>query len=217
MKKFATILMASGLVLAACSGDGASDTEPIEEESAVGVMTDDEEETESAEESEGVNVDKGFFDVEVTVPASLFEGEDMEQVTAGAKVKGVEEVTVNDDGSVTYKMSKAQHKEMMDELAASVKEMKNELTESGDYPSIHSIEVSGNYDHFTVTVDREAYESSFDGFATMSLGMMGSFYQIYDGEKADQYEVNIDLKDAASGEVFNTITYPEALEEMGEE
>lgn len=220
MRKFAMILAASGLALAACSNDTSTETEPIEEtESAGDVMADPEEteETESAEESEGVSVDEGLFSVEVTIPASFFEGEDPEQVAANAEAENVEEATVNDDGSITYKMSKAQHKEMMEEIATSIEEAKNDITESGDYPSIQSIEASDNYDNFTVNVDREAYENSFDGFATMTLGIIGSFYQMYDGAEADNYEVTIDMTDAETGEVFNTITYPEALEEMGEE
>lgn len=220
MKKFAMMLAASGLALAACSSDNTSETEQEEktgntEEVAQESKTT--EETEASKEGEGVNVDKGLFNVEVTIPASFFEGEDLEQVAANAEAENVKEAKVNEDGSITYKMSKAQHKEMMAELETSIEDAKNDITESGDYPSIQSIEASKNYDKFTVSVEREAFENSFDGFATMTLGIIGSFYQLYDGAKADNYEVVIELKDAESGEVFNTITYPEALEEMGEE
>lgn len=220
MKKFAMILAASGLALAACSSDNASETESNEETvgtEEVTTETQETEETDSAEEGDGVNVDKGLFNVEVTIPSSFFEGEDPEQVAANAEADNVEEATVNDDGSITYKMSKVQHKEMMEELATSIDEAKNDITESGDFPSIQSIETSGNYDNFTVNVDHEAYENSFDGFATITLGVIGSFYQLYNGADSDNYEVTIDIKDAESGEVVNTISYPEALEEMGEE
>lgn len=214
MKKLTMILAASGLALAACSSDNASETEQKEET----VNTEEvAQESEAAEEGEGIDVDKGLFNVEITIPASFFEGEDLEQVAADAEAEGIEEATVNDDGSLTYKMSKAQHKKMMDELATSMEEAKSEITESGDYPSIQSIEASKNYDSFTVNVEREAYENSFDGFATMTLGMISSFYQLYDGANIDDYEVVIEMKDAETGEVFNTISYPEALEEMGEE
>lgn len=220
MKKFATIIFASGLALAACSSDSESETEPIEESgSAEDAMTDtpESEDTESGEDSQGVSVDEGLFDVEVTIPAGFFEGEDPEQLAAEAEEEGIEEATVNDDGSVTYKMSKAQHKEMMAELATSVEEAKTDILESGDFPSIQSIETSDNYDRFTVNVDRQAYEDSFDGFATITLGLVGSFYQLYDGADPDNYEVTLEMTDAETGEVFDTIVYPEALDEMGEE
>ncbi|RLJ86617.1 hypothetical protein [Planococcus citreus] len=218
MKKFAAIIAASGLALAACSSDSEPETEPVEETGgAADTMTEtqDTEEAESGEEGGGVSVDEGLFDVEVTIPSSFFEGEDPEQVAAN--VDNAEEATVNDDGSITYKMSKAQHEEMMEEVATSVEEATTTITESGDYPSIQAIESSDNYDHFTVQVDCEAYENSFDGFATMTLGVVGSLYQLFNGEDPDSYEVIIEMEDVETGEVFNTITYPEALEEMGEE
>lgn len=218
MKKFATIIFASSLALAACSSDNEPETEPIEESgSAEDAMTDtqESEDTKSGEDSQGVSVDEGIFDVEVTIPSSFFEGEDPEQVAAN--VDNAEEATVNDDGSITYKMSKAQHEEMMEEVSTSVEEATTTITESGDYPSIQAIETSDNYDQFTVQVDRESYENSFDGFATMTLGVVGSLYQLFNGEDPDSYEVIIEMEDAESGEVFNTINYPEALEEMSEE
>lgn len=218
MKKFAAIIAASGLALAACSSDSEPETEPVEEtDGAADTMTEtqDTEEAESDEEGGGVSVDEGLFNVEVTIPSSFFEGEDPEQVAAN--VDNAEEATVNDDGSITYKMSKAQHEEMMEEVATSVEEATTTITESGDYPSIQEIETSDNYDHFTVQVDREAYENSFDGIATMTLGVVGSLYQLFNGEDPDSYEVIIEMEDAETGEVFNTITYPEALEEMSKE
>ena len=218
MKKFAAIIAASGLALAACSSDSEPETEPVEEtEGAADTMTEtqDAEKAESGEEGGGVSVDEGLFDVEVTIPSSFFEGEDPEQVAAN--VDNAEEAIVNDDGSITYKMSKAQHEEMMEEVATSVKEATTTITESGDYPSIQAIETSDNYDQFIVQVDREAYENSFDGIATMTLGVVGSLYQLFNGEDPDSYKVIVEMEDAESGEVFNTTTYPEALEEMAEE
>ncbi|MGM0898245.1 MAG: hypothetical protein ACQEV0_10100 [Bacillota bacterium] len=219
MKKFATIIAASGLALAACSSDSEPETEPIEESDGAADTMTETQDTEEAESEEGVSVDEGLFDVEVTIPSGFFEGEDPEQIAAEAEAEaeGIEEATVNDDGSVTYKMTKAQHEEMMAELAASVEEAKNDIIESGDYPSIETIETSDNYDRFTVNVDREAYEDSFDGFATITLGLVGSFYQLYDGADPDNYEVTLEMTDAETGEVFDTIVYPEALDEMGEE
>lgn len=202
--------------MGACSSD--DETTETSADSTDAIESAETAEETGTEETDGekVDVDKGLFSVEVKLPASFFEGEDMEQVVAGAEEEGVGEATVNDDGSVTYKMSKNKHKEMMDDLATSVEETKTEITDSGNYPSIQSVENSNNFDKFTVTVDREAYESSFDGFVTLSLGLVGSYYQAFDGRDADDMHVEIEMKDAATGEVFDTIVYPEALEEVGE-
>lgn len=216
MKKLAAILIMSSLFLGACSSDDKTTKAPAESADNTETAGNSAETATEEKEGEKVDVDKGLFSVEVTLPASFFEGEDMEQVVASAEEEGVGEATVNDDGSITYKMSKSKHEEMMAELAKSVEETKTDITESGEYPSIQTIETSKNYDKFSVSVDREAYENSFDGFATMSLGIVGSYYQAFDGTNADDMYVEIEMKDAATGVVFDTIVYPEALEEMGE-
>src|SRR5690554_7493509 len=64
-------------------------------------------ETEDVEKDKPIEVDKGLFNVKVTLPASIFEGENMDDVVTQAKEDGVSEITVNDDGSITYKMSKS--------------------------------------------------------------------------------------------------------------
>lgn len=213
MKKLVALLAASLLVLGACGNEEAAPAEETENQASTETV--DTEETES--EEGGVNVDKGLFNVEVTLPASFFEGEDLAEVVANAEADGIGEATANDDGSVTYKMSKSKHKEMMEEMAASVEETKTDLVESGDFPSIKGVETNKDYSHFTLSVDREAFENSFDGFATMSVGMVGTLYQLFSGVQSDDLEVLIEVKDVDTDEVISSVVYPEALEDMGEE
>lgn len=216
MKKLIALLAMLALLLAACGNEKTtSEIEVMNESQTASGST--EGEAEESEEEGGVNVDKGLFSVEVTLPASFFEGEDVAETVANAEKNGFGEATVNDDGSVTYKMSKNKHKEMMAELATSVEETKTELVESGDFPSIKSVETNKDYTSFTINVDRAAYENSFDAFATMSVGVVGSYYQAFNGVKAENMEVLIEVKDVDTGEVINSVVYPEALENMGEE
>lgn len=161
---------------------------------------------------ESLNVDKGLMNVEITLPASMFEGEEIESVLKEAEEEGIK-ATQNEDGTVTYKMSKAKHKEMMAEMAEGIKETVAEMKNGEDYPSIQDVTYNKDYTEFTVVVDKEAYENSFDGFATMGLAMSGMFYQLYDGVNPDDYQVLIKVKDAATNEVFAETLYPDDLEE----
>jgi hypothetical protein len=137
--------------------------------------------------------------VEITVPASFEK----------LKADGVSEVAVNDDGSVTYKMSRATHEKMLrevrDEIAGSIDEMKNGQT----FKSVKDIEHNNKFTEFTLIVDREAYEKSFDGVAVLGLAVQGLLYQILDGVPQDRIRVAIHIKDQAAGDVFHTINYPE--------
>ena len=203
--KLLAFLLLTLLTLAACS----SKDEPSEK--ADNSKQDD---NKTEETGESVGVDKGLLNVEVTVPATFLEGEDIDTVVAQAKEDGIKDVKKNDDGSVTYKMTKAQHKEMMQEMKASVTEYVDELINDEDFASIKDVEYNKDFSKFTVKVDKEAFENSFDGFAAMGLAMSGMFYQLYDGVDAEKLNVTIDTVDQSTGEVFGTVNYPEALEDM---
>lgn len=195
----------SMLVLAACSSDNEKGKKDIEKNETAD--TDN-----KSEKDESVGVDKGIFNVEITLPASFFEGEDIDTVIADAKKDGIKEATKNADGSVTYKMSKEKHKEMMSEMEVGVKESMDELV-SEDYPSIREVSANKNYSTFTLIVDKAAYEGSFDGFATMGIGMMGMYYQVFDGAESDNVKVEIHVQDATTKEVFDTMVFPDDMQE----
>ena len=202
MKKLLLLLLALVFIVSACGNEEASGDK--EKESP---------KNEVEETEEGVSVDKGLFNVEVTLPASFFEGEDIAEVVANAKEEGVGEAIANEDGSVTYKMSKAQHKEMLAEIKTGMKESVEEIKNDEDFQSIKDITYNDSFSEFTVVVDKAAYENSFDGFATFGLGMAGAYYQLFNGEEPEDYKVTISIKDETTGEVFDTTVYPDDLEE----
>ncbi|KLV22066.1 hypothetical protein ABW02_22185 [Niallia circulans] len=159
-----------------------------------------------------VNVDKGLLNVEITLPASLFEGEDIDSVIADVEKEGIK-VTKNEDGSLTYKMSKAKHKEMMKEMETSLEESIKEIKESDDYVSIKDITHNKAFSEFTLVVDKKKYEDSMDSFAIFTLGITGMMYQVYSGVDPDDYQVKIWTKDEATKKVLDETIYPDDLEE----
>ncbi len=166
---------------------------------------------------ETVDVDKGLMNVEITLPASTFEGQDIDEVIAEAKKDGVKEVIQNEDGSLTYKMSKAKHNEMMKKMGASITESVEEMKNSEDYPSIKDVTNNKSFTEFTVEVDREAYENSMDGFGLLGLAISGMMYQQYNGIDPNENKVKIVLKDHATQEVIDEVIYPDAFNEEEEE
>ncbi|WP_078433811.1 hypothetical protein [Metabacillus halosaccharovorans] len=210
MKRYIYLfMMLLSLLLVACGNNDQENNASNDKESA--------KQKEEQTEDESVDVKKGLLNVEVTLPASMFEGEDIDTVIADAKKEGVKEVTKNEDGSLTYKMSKAKHKEMMEELKTGILETIEETKNSEDYVSIKDITHNDSFSEFTLVVEKSAYEDSMDGFAAFGLGISGMYYQLYNGVDPDDYKVTISLKDEASQEVFDEIVYPDDLEEEGTE
>ena len=172
---------------------------------------------EQEKNKEAVEVDKGLLNVEVTLPASLFEGENLDEVIAQAKEEeGIKEVTKNEDGSLTYKMSKSAHKKMMAEMEKEIKAYVEEMETSEDYTSIEKVEHNKSFTEFTVTVNKEAFENGFDGFALFGLAIQSMYYQLFDGASEEDYKTTFQLKDVETSEIFDTIIYPDALEGLGD-
>ncbi|MGU3472876.1 hypothetical protein ACLBWT_17240 [Paenibacillus sp. D51F] len=59
--------------------------------------------------------------------------------------------------------------------------------------------------------DKAAYEGSFDAFAALGVALPSMLYQVYTGTDADKTKVTVHIQDQASGEVFNTVVYPDAM------
>lgn len=170
---------------------------------------------EKKEESSGeeIAVDEGLLNVEITLPGDMFEGQDIDQVIADAKADGMKDVVLNENGSLTYTMTKAKHKELLEELEQGMEEMMEEMVTSEEFASIKDVTANKNYDEFTLVVAKEQYESSFDAFSVFSIGLSSMYYQLFAGVDSEDYKVTIHLKDEATDEEFSTIVLPDDLEE----
>lgn len=207
MRKFLIVICSTFLfLLVACGGNEAEESSKPAEE------TDKETEAESS-----VDVNKGILNVEVTLPSMFFEGEEIEDVIAKAKEEGVKEIVENDDGSLTYKMSKKEHKEIVNEMSKEIKESVSEIIDEDEFPSIKEIDHEKDFSAFTVVVDKEAYENSLDGFAIVGLAMSGMYYQVFDGVDAEDSKVVVNLEDEATGEHYSEVVYPDAFDDIEDE
>lgn len=197
-----SLFMLLAIFVSACNQEKAADDKSDASKKA---------KTEEKTDEKSIEVDKGLLNVEITLPASFFEDQDIETVISEAKEDGVKEVVKNDDGSLTYKMTKSKHKEMMEELKGSLLETVEDAKSNEDFASIKDVTHNNSFSEFTLVVDQEKYENSFDGFAALGLGISGMYYQLFDGANPEEYKVTIFIKNEATGEVFNTIEYPDAL------
>lgn len=152
-------------------------------------------------------------DVEVTIPALFFEGQDIDSVISKAKNSGIKEVIKNDDGSLTYKMPKSEHEEMMKGLKEGILASVDELKTSDNIKSVKDITYNKSFSEFTVSVNKKEFETSFDTMASFGLGLTGMYYQLFNGADVENYKVTVIFKDESSGEVINTIVYPDILNE----
>lgn len=196
MKKYVAWFLACALALSttAC-GSAPSSSAPVS--SSVPASESSSAPADAASDAP-IEVDKGLINVKITLPADFLEAfgggldasavaESMAQDNSDNRVKSV---VVNDDGSVTMTISKADHKLMMDDFYTQIEATFAELKEQ--YPSIDDISVNDACTEFTiVTNDYEAFQSSFASVAEFSLFLQGAMYQAFNGTLDSPVVVNV--------------------------
>ncbi|SDD50047.1 hypothetical protein SAMN02799630_03715 [Paenibacillus sp. UNCCL117] len=207
MKNFLSLLVILSLFLIAMGCQSSK----VENKAASTTPATAQNDADVKESGQKINVDKGLVDVEVTLPASFFNGQDIDKAIEKAKSDGVKEAKKNADGSVTYVISKAKHTEMMKTLEDSMLEAVDNLKNDKNFKSIKNVNVDKKYAEFTVTVDKNVFEKSFDAIGLLGIGISSMYYQIFEGSASDQVKATIKLKDEATGTTFKTIVYPDDM------
>ena len=203
MKKTLSLILVATLArsLCACSSNpsttsttkaqaSAAETADVETEATLS-----EEEQLEADRDElstigDVEVINGILTVSVTLPSdfiSLGGGitqEELDQKAGDTYVSA----TLNDDGSVTYKMTKSQHKKMLDDLVESIDSGLQDMVDEESY-SFTSIKHNDDYTQFDVTISGTELNLA-DSFATLGFRLYGGMYGILSGHRADNVMVN---------------------------
>lgn len=158
-----------------------------------------------------LNIDKGLFDVKITIPKSFLGDNEITELTDEQKSQGFKSMKKNDDGSITYTISKNAHKSLMEEMKKTTSDQLKKMATDGTYISIKDVSFNDNFSKITLLVDEEKFNNSFDSFATLAVGMSGMMYQIFDGSEASKTSVTIELTNNITQEVFSTVKYPDAI------
>src|SRR5699024_442753 len=123
-------------------------------------------------------------------------------------------VTKNDDGSITVKMSNKDHKQLMSDMQDEFMETIDNVINEKDYQTIKDITYNRDFSEFKVFVEKDGFENSFDGIALFSIGFSSLLYQLFDGKDIGKDKVTMSLIDEASNEEFEKVIYPDVFDEI---
>lgn len=152
-------------------------------------------------ENEQISVDKNIFSVELTIPYDFTDGETTQQeLDQTAKEMGYKSIKLNSDGSITYKMTKEQHKELLEETRKSLKESLQEMIGSEEYPTFTDIQTNDNFTEFTVMTTSEELNLT-ESMSTLLFYFMGGTYNAFSGEDVDN--ISVKYININSGEIIS--------------
>ena len=134
-----------------------------------------------------VQVENGVMTVSINVPADLAKNIRQETIDAGIGTR-FQAAFRNQDGSITYKMTKEQHQAMLEQLAVSFDNSLQEMIDDEKY-TISNITRNNDFTVFDISLDG-AEPSVSDSFAAFSLYMYGELYGVFNGNRPEHVIVN---------------------------
>lgn len=146
-----------------------------------------------------VEVEENLFSIELTIPADYIGETTQEKLNQTADEKGFKSITLHEDGSATYIMTKKQHEELMNDIAIEIKSGLDEMVASEDY-NFTSIETNENFTNFKITTTSTELNMS-ESFSVMVFYMYGAMYHVFNGTTVDN--IHIDFVNADTGEIIS--------------
>lgn len=206
MKRFLCLFLSIAIVLSLCACGGEAEQKDSEEQNSGGQSESAQPSEDAGGESAGLEsigdleVEQGLFHVTLTIPPDFIEeGMTQDQLDQEVKDSGYKSATLNDDGSVTYVMTKAQHQEMMQGIRESIDNSLSEMVGSEDCPSIVKIEANSDYTQYTVTLNTEEVGLS-EGFVALAFYVYSGMYHVFNGTEPG--DVNVKYVSASTGQVI---------------
>ncbi len=166
----------------------------------------------------GLQVDENLLTVDILFPASFYEDTDMSTFDpeAYAEENGFKKVVVNEDGTVLVTMSKAKHREIMDDLLRQIEESYAEIVRGEDTEYVAAIDHTDDFRKISIVVDREGFDNAgiAAAFLPLQLYVQSSMYQIFNG---DEIYSEISFVDASTNKVMSSVVYPDAFASLEDE
>ena len=147
-----------------------------------------------------IETKENLMSVEVTLPAEYVGETSQEKLDEDAKKIGYK-VTLNEDGSATYKLTKAQHKKVLENLTEEINNSMAEMENSEEYPTFTNIEANADFTKFTVTTTSEELGLN-ETFSVMIFYTYGGMYNIFSGKDVDN--IHVDFVNADTGEIISS-------------
>jgi hypothetical protein len=168
--------------------------------------------TTSSTGSAPIETDEKLLTVKVTLSPMLFEDKTPEEIKAEAKENGIKKCVINEDGSVTYTMTKAKRDAMLDEMKDNFKETYDGLINGEEkIESFVDIKAKDDFSQIDIYVNKAKY-TFLDSMNAMVFYVIGVYYQCLSGVDFNEVDVVVNFIDNETEEVLDTASYKKFVE-----
>lgn len=199
-KKIVALLLFTTVFISACGNQT-----PVSVSTESSISTDSVQETVTSDLSEldalgSIEVEKNLFDVSIVFPEDYVGDKTQADLDQLCKDFGYKSITLNEDGTATYVMSKKQHEELLEETRASINASLAELVGSEEYPNFTDIEANDNFTEFTITTKSAELDLN-ESFSVLMYYMYGGMYSVISGEEVDN--ISVTFINADTGKIIS--------------
>lgn len=146
-----------------------------------------------------IETENGLLFVTITIPADMVKENTTQESIDSEAGETYTSGKLNDDGSVTYKMTKKQHKAMLSNVTQGIEDGLNSLIEDSEH-SFTKIEHNDDFTSFDVSLSTEEVGMT-ESFMVMVFYLYGGMYGLLSGHENENVAVNFY---SSSGELINT-------------
>lgn len=148
-------------------------------------------------ENGAIGVEEVDGNVSITMPAAAFGDNAEEEAENTKELRGFSDAVVNEDGSVTFTMTKQQQSEWVEETAANSVEYANQLLTN--FKSLQSVEFGSDYKTATIKAEGAKYDSDTESSAAEGVANFMFNCQTLSGVPLEELKVTVTFVDVETG------------------
>lgn len=154
--------------------------------------------------------EKAEKSVTVTIPAAMVGSQDEENIQKQAEAEDME-VTIAEDGSVTYTMTPEKQQELLLGFKTHFEESLTTVLDNGEVPGLVNVDYNDDMSAFTVTVQRDIFDQETGEEELGLLYSAGTAYQLYAGKAEEAIDVAVTLVDQDTKEEYEHFSMREVF------
>lgn len=135
-----------------------------------------------------IQTENGILYAYITLPASFYSEPVTQADFENSDTSSYTSVTVNEDGSVTFQMTRRQHRDMLDEIELSINDSLQNYVDDTEN-AITSITHTDDFSEYNIYLSTEELGMT-EAFTSYALCILSGYYSMFSGYQMDDVIIN---------------------------